>query len=113
MRDEETDVTYTTTQLVSALDADTSPSKASLVDKVVEVSGRIVSIETEKQTMYVFLHKGDYEIQCTLQNSENERVKNLKEGDSVLLKTKFDGYLEDDMFGKQVKMSNGILVKKY
>jgi exonuclease VII large subunit len=83
------------------------------VDKVVEVSGRVVSIETEKENMHVFLHNADYEIQCTLQNSENERAKNLKEGDSVLLKAKFDGYLEDDMFGKQVKMSNAILVKKY
>jgi hypothetical protein len=81
--------------LYSTLANDRSRTPSVLINKVVEVSGKVKQVSENQQKQQVILLKTnvqDGSVNCTME----EKIKNIKAGDSILLKGICMGYAGGD-----------------
>lgn len=82
-------------KLYSLLSHDTSPASSAFINKVAEVSGKVKQVSVNQQMQQVILletNVQDGSVNCTME----ENIKNIKAGDSILLKGICVGYTGGD-----------------
>src|SRR5690606_29934618 len=96
----EADYSLTANQLFDELDAEET-AKAKYQDKIVEISGEVEGIEQSVDSAYIILLRADNAlmggVNAKLASSYNSStaVSNLKEGEMLTLKCRFQGFEKD------------------
>ncbi|MEO6838144.1 MAG: hypothetical protein ABI185_07130 [Ginsengibacter sp.] len=91
-----TAIKTTAISLYSSLSKNDTISKSIYLNKVVEVSGEITQISLNQQHQQIILLKTNVSggsVNCTME----EKVNNIKAGDSIVLKGICGGYIGGDM----------------
>ncbi len=81
--------------LYSTLANDTSHTPSAFINKVIEVSGKVKQVsenQQKQQVIYLETSLPDGSVNCTME----EKIKNIKAGDSILLKGICMGYAGGD-----------------
>jgi len=94
----------TAAALLADFNKDETAANTKYLDKVIAVSGKVTEIKLEPATgqATVTLDSGDpmAAITCSFYNDETASVKNLKQGDAVVIKGKCTGKLMDVVLNK-------------
>ncbi len=94
----------TAAALLADFNKDETEANTKYLDKVIAVSGKVTEIKLEPATgqATVTLDSGDpmAAITCSFYNNETASVKNLKQGDAVVIKGKCTGKLMDVVLNK-------------
>jgi len=94
----------TAAALLADFNKDETAANTKYLDKVIAVSGKVTEIKLEPATgqATVTLDSGDpmAAITCSFYNNETASVKNLKQGDAVVIKGKCTGKLMDVVLNK-------------
>ena len=88
------DFELTADDLFNAFDADENAALAKYGDKVLSVSGEVVSVKMDEKQNNITL-KADMAMAGGVNCSLNERVENVKVGDTVKIKGRCQGFLLD------------------
>ncbi len=94
----------TAAALLADFNKDENAANTKYLDKIIAVSGKVTEIKLEPATgqATVILDSGDpmAAITCSFYNDETASVKNLKQGDAVVIKGKCTGKLMDVVLNK-------------
>lgn len=99
----------TAENLISYVTADNEPYLTSLVDKVIAVEGVIKEINYVNQRHTILLRGGQEDLAlviCDMQTDQAKKTGFLKQGDTVVLKGVFKGFLQDAVFLNCVLTAN-------
>ena len=105
----EADYSYTDKVLISTYEKITEAEELQLIDKVIEVSGKIAKIDMNGENNYVLFLGDDKNIRCEIDPKFISDVKQLSEGDEIVVRGMLSGIEgneeseEDDIFG-DIKM---------
>ena len=93
---EKADITITANKLFADFSNDEEKANAIYLDKIVEVKGVIGKIAKEEKVI-INLNTGDDfgSVLCHLSDSSTEKVKDIKEGESIKVKGICTGFLMD------------------
>jgi len=93
---EKADITITATNLFADFSNDEEKANATYLDKIVEVKGVIGKIAKEEKVI-INLNTGDDfgSVLCHLSDSSTEKVKDIKEGETIKVKGICTGFLMD------------------
>jgi hypothetical protein len=94
------DFTLTADELFDALAENESEATAKYADKVILVSGKVLSIAESDTTIAITLSAANADmggINCSFRNKPSAQEWSTKEGDDTQVKGRFVGY--DDLFG--------------
>jgi flagellar basal body-associated protein FliL len=82
-------------------------------NKVVQLTGTVNEIETDAAgNVSVIMNADSSVIQFSFSGKATEQAKKIQEGDSKIIKGKYTGFLEDDLFGGLIiKMNECVLVE--
>ena len=94
---EKADITITATNLFADFSNDEEKANATYLDKIVEVKGVVGKIANEEEKVVINLNTGDDfgSVLCHLSDSSTEKVKDIKEGESIKVKGICTGFLMD------------------
>ena len=93
---EKADITITANKLFANFSNDEEKANAKYLDKILEVKGVIGKIAKEEKVI-INLNTGDDfgSVLCHLSDSSTEKVKDIKEGESIKVKGICTGFLMD------------------
>ncbi|MES2882411.1 MAG: hypothetical protein V4676_09705, partial [Bacteroidota bacterium] len=108
------DVTITATKLIAAFEKDTASANKQYVDKIIEVTGNVKSIDAEENPVVIALGDGGQmsSVQCSMDSTYAALYKNVKEGDQLTLKGLCTGGKTEELFGTDVILNRCVLVIK-
>lgn len=99
----------TAENLISYVTTDKEQYLASLVDKVIAIEGIIKEINYVNQRHTILLRGGQEDLAlviCDMQTDQARKTGFLKQGDTVVLKGVFKGFLQDAVFLNCVLTAN-------
>lgn len=90
------DISLKAVSVVAEFTSDETAANKKYLDKVVQVSGEIVSITSENETTIIALQGNDFgNVLCYLSASAKATVNTLQEGEQVVVKGICTGFLLD------------------
>jgi hypothetical protein len=104
--------TLTCAELANDFVVNPGEAEAKYLDKVLQVSGTVSTTEIDAyDNVNLIFSLTDAEVQVSFLGDFNDDAAKVEKGDYVELKGNYTGYTQDDIFGMQVKLNNGYLVK--
>lgn len=103
------EASMTAANLISYVTEENEPYLTSLVDKVIAVEGVIKEINYVNQRHTILLGGGEEDLAlviCDMQTDQAQKTGFLKQGDTVVLKGVFKGFLQDAVFLNCVLSAN-------
>ncbi|RYD81290.1 MAG: hypothetical protein EOP53_06775 [Sphingobacteriales bacterium] len=96
-----------TSQLAAEFSKDSASANKKYLNKVISITGKVTEMETDAAGFVsLIFNEAGVDIQCTLDSAANTKAANRNLQDSVRIKGNYVGYLNDDIFGLQVKLNN-------
>ena len=91
------DIVITADNLVQAFSTDETAANEKYLDKIVEVKGEISSMKLENEKGIVYLKTSDdfASVLCNLSESSTQKMNDLKEGQTIIVKGICTGFLMD------------------
>ena len=109
------DITITAIELFDAFVADTAAANQRFNDKVLQISGEVVSADTVDRRMNIVLKTStdDGSVSCQLNPEETASAGTLAAGAMVTIKGECDGFMPDmlGIGGGEVSITRAVLVK--
>lgn len=100
-------------ELASDFAMNASEAEEKYLNTVVEMSGTVTSKEVDTyENVNLIFSSDNAEIQVSFLGDFNEDAQLVEQGDHVTLKGNYTGYSVDDIFGTQVKLNNGYIIKE-
>lgn len=95
--DTKSDVLLTADKILSEFSLDENAANAKYLEKIIEVSGEIANITTEKEKGIITLKTNDDfgSVLCHLSEASTKKMQSLKIGESIKLKGICTGFLMD------------------
>lgn len=108
------DVITSATALIAAFEKDTASANKKYVDKIIEVSGTVKSIDTNGNPVVIALgEKGKMSsVQCSMDSTHASGYTSIKEGEIHTVKGICAGGKTEDLFGTDVFLNRCIMVNK-
>jgi hypothetical protein len=102
----------TVAELAQDFSRDAHAAEVKYLDKVLQVSGTVSTKEVDAyNNVNLFFTTDEAEVQVSFLGGDNTEAADMEQGDQVALKGNYTGYSIDDIFGMQVKLNNGYIVK--
>ena len=105
---ESADVVISAGELIAAFEQNADSASKHFIDKTVEVTGQVKSIDTSG-----VLSLGESgsmsSVQCSMDEKAELAYEGLQEGQALRIKGKCTGYQSDDLLGTDVKMNFCVL----
>src|SRR5215211_4721373 len=88
LKDIKADINTNTASLIAAFEKDSSSANKQFIDKIVEVSGTVKSIDTNGNPVVIALGESGQmsSVQCSMDSTYVNEYKSVKEGDQLILK---------------------------
>jgi hypothetical protein len=95
--DQKTDFTLTASKLAEEYDADELMANEKYLDKILEVSGKVIEIQIEDSNPTITLETGNplSNVTASFYPDEVPKLSNIRVGDEILIKGKCTGKLMD------------------
>jgi len=114
LKDIKADINTNTASLIAAFEKDSSSANKQFIDKIVEVSGTVKSIDTNGNPVVIALGESGQmsSVQCSMDSTYVNEYKSVKEGDQLTLKGVCIGGETQEIFGTDVKLNRCVLETK-
>jgi len=114
LKDIKADINTNTASLIAAFEKDSSSANKQFIDKIVEVSGTVKSIDTNGNPVVIALGESGQmsSVQCSMDSTYVNEYKSVKEGDQLILKGVCIGGETQEIFGTDVKLNRCVLETK-
>jgi hypothetical protein len=103
----------TAAALLAAFEQDTASASKQYVDRVVEVEGRVKSIDGAENPVVISLGESGTlsSVQCSMDSSHAADYQGIREGDAVRLQGICFGADVQELFGTDVKLKRCVVVE--
>ena len=107
------DITLPAAELLAAFEKDTAAANRRFLEKNIETTGRIKSVESEEKSATVVLgEEGSMSsIRCSMDSSHVQGATALKEGSTVTIKGYCTGFNMDELLGSDVILNRCVVQK--
>ena len=97
------DISLQAKTIIDNFSSDETKANEKYLDKIIKVTGEIVSIKTENETTIISLNGNDFgNVLCYLSDETKNEISSLKEGQIISLKGICTGFLMDVVLVKCV-----------
>ena len=106
------DVKLQTTALVSAFENDETNANTLYLDKVIEVTGTVRTIEKDEKDQYTIVlgEEGTMSsVRCSMDPDQNEDVTRLAPGVKIIIKGACTGFNADELLGSDVILNRAVI----
>lgn len=108
------DITTNTSSLIASFEKDTASANKEYVDKIIEVSGIVKSIDTNGNPVVIALGETGQmsSVQCSMDSIHAADYSAIKERAVIIIKGKCTGGKTEDLFGTDVILNRCVIVNK-